>query len=50
MSKAKKAVYADKQRIAGAASDARGLTPIAGSAAPSADPKKAKARKQSRGK
>ena len=48
MSKAKKEAYAEKQRNAATAADARTMTPL-GEAAP-APAKKVKARKQSRGK
>ncbi|MCC2671374.1 MAG: hypothetical protein K0Q72_3845 [Armatimonadetes bacterium] len=50
MSKDKKTAYAEKQRMAVVTSDARSLTPITASG-PSAGPaKKAKGKKQSRGK
>lgn len=48
MSKAKKLVYAEKQKVAAQAAANR-LTPL-GETNPSPAPEKAKARKQSRGK
>ena len=50
MSKAKKAAFAEKQRMAVVTTDARSLVPLAGSAPATAPSKKVKARKQSRGK
>lgn len=49
MSKAKKEAYAAKQKATTATDNARELTPLGGTPVP-ADPKKAKQRKQSRGK
>jgi hypothetical protein len=49
MSKAKKNAYADKQKAAAVAAGARQLVPLGENAAP-AVAKKAKSRKQSRGK
>jgi hypothetical protein len=49
MSKAKKAAYAEKQRVAGV-TEGPSLTPLAGGAAAAAPAKKHKAKKPSRGK
>lgn len=50
MSKAKKEAYAEKQRVAVVAADARTLTPIDAKAPMAPTAKKGKQNKQSRGK
>lgn len=49
MSKAKKAAYAEKQRVAGV-TEGPSLTPLAGSGSAAVAAKKAKTKKPSRGK